>query len=256
MKAIILAAGIGSRLRPVTGKIPKALIEIGGTPVLEIVIRRLMKAGVKEIIINLHYLPEMLVDFLKVKNNFGLRIEFSRESELLDTGGGLKKAADFFDDGQPFFLHNADVLSNIDLNQMYRFHVGQGALATLAVKKRRSNRYFLFDKEGLLCGWGTSEPLTSFDSAQDRLPSPSKGEGKEREAMAFCGIHVISPEIFQKMSETGVFSINQVYLRLAGQGETIQAFRADDYYWADIGDEKKLKQVRQDIGKKVDKFIS
>jgi NDP-sugar pyrophosphorylase family protein len=239
MKAMILAAGVGSRLRPLTETCPKALIDINGAPVLEIVVKRLIKAGCAEIIINVFHLADMIVDFLRAKKNFGIRIEISRETELLDTGGGLKKAAAFFDDGQAFFLHNVDVLSNIDLKEMYRYHVEKEALATLAVQSRQTGRYFLFDENDRLSGW---ESVAENQKMLARTPQGNVAR------LAFNGIHLISPEIFSKMNETGVFSINQTYLRLAGEGEKILAFHTDEYFWRDIGRLKSLEEIRQEAG--------
>ncbi|HEV8672957.1 MAG TPA: nucleotidyltransferase family protein [Methylomirabilota bacterium] len=238
MKAMILAAGIGSRLRPLTDHCPKALVELNGVPMLEIVIRRLLGAGVDELVVNVFHLPEMIVNFLKSKRDFGIRIEVSRERELLDTGGGLKKVAHFFDDGAPFFLHNVDVVTDIDLSRMYRFHLDRPALATLAVQAKTSSRYLLFDGGGQLCGW---ESVVQ----SKRLWAGAPVERAER--LAFTGIHVVSPEIFPRMSEGGVFPIIRTYLGLAGRGERIQSFRADEWYWADIGGPAKLEEVRRQV---------
>jgi NDP-sugar pyrophosphorylase family protein len=238
MKAMILAAGVGSRLRPLTDTCPKALIDINGAPMLEIVLRRLMQAGCSEVVINVFHLAEMIVAFLRAKQNFGMRIEISHEAELLDTGGGLKKVASFFNDGQPFFLHNVDVLSNIDLNKMYRFHLEKNALATLAVQSRQTGRYFLFDEDDSLCGW---------ESRQENKQVLTRTPVGNAARLAFNGIHVISPKIFSKMIEPGVFSINQTYLRLAGAGEKILAFRMDDYFWRDIGRLEKLEESRREF---------
>ena len=237
MKAMILAAGVGSRLRPLTDTCPKALIDINGVPMLEIVLRRLIHAGCREIVINVFHLADLIVEFLQRRNNFGIRIEIFRESQLLDTGGGLKNAASFFDDGQPFFLHNVDVLSDIDLNKMYRRHLEHDALATLAVQARETSRYFLFDETDTLCGW---ESLNEHQKTLTRAPAGNVAR------LAFNGIHVLSPKIFSHMIETGVFSINQTYLRLAGAGEKIMAFRMDEYYWRDIGRLEKLQAIRQE----------
>jgi NDP-sugar pyrophosphorylase family protein len=239
MKAMILTAGVGSRLRPLTDTRPKALIEINGVPMLEIVLRRLIQAGFDEVIINVYHFADMIVDFLRTKENFGIRIEISREPELLDTGGGLKKVAGFFNDGQPFLVHNVDVLSNIDLNKMYRFHLKKSALATLAVQARTTGRYFLFDENGTLCGW---------ESVKENRIEWAKSAVANVRRLAFNGIHVISPQIFPKMNEEGIiFSINQAYLRLAGEGERILAFRVDDYFWQDIGSMDKLGKIRREI---------
>src|SRR5215469_2740989 len=155
MKAMVLAAGLGTRLRPLTDTRPKALVEIAGRTLLEITLTRLRSFGVSEVIVNVHHFADKVIDYLGGKQNFGMRIEISREDELLDTGGGLKKAGWFFlEDGrdEPFLLHNVDVLSNVDLGEMLQFHTDHHALATLAVQERRSLRYLLFDEHGELCG--------------------------------------------------------------------------------------------------------
>lgn len=234
MKAMILAAGVGSRLRPLTNSRPKALIELGGVPLLEHVLRRLVKAGVDSVIVNACHLPDQLEDFIERRRRPGLRIEVSREQELLDTGGGLKHASWFFDDSRPFFLHNADVLSGIDLARLYRFHLEGGSLATLSVRSRRSERRLLFDKQGSLRGRRSG---AGDDWAAGPVP--------RAEPLAFDGIHVVSPGIFSKLTETGAFSITQAYLRLAGLGERIAAFRSDAYPWADIGSPEKLAAARR-----------
>lgn len=236
MKAMILAAGLGSRLRPLTDACPKALIDINGVPLLEIVLRRLINAGCREVIVNVYHLADMVVEFLQ-RRNFGIRIEISRETELLNTGGGLKNAAHFFDDDQPFLLHNVDVLSDIDLNQLYRFHLEHGALATLAVQARQTSRYFLFDEHHLLCGW---------ESVKDDQKTVARTPAGKLTRFAFNGIHVISPQIFSKISESGAFSIVQTYLRLAAAGEKILAFPMDQYYWRDVGRLEKLEKIRRE----------
>jgi NDP-sugar pyrophosphorylase family protein len=236
MKAMILAAGVGSRLRPLTDETPKALIDVGGAPMIERVIRRLKSAGVTEVVVNLFHLGDRIVEFLASRGNFGLGIQYAREAELLDTGGGLKNAAWFFDDGRPFFLHNVDVLSEIDLDGLLQCHLKMGALATLAVQSRPSTRRLLFDKSGRLCG---------RESADD--VEWASGPVAPVDRLGFTGIHVIDPTIFPKMSETGVFPITRTYLRLAGEGEKVVAYRADGQYWQDIGSVEKLEEVRKYI---------
>jgi NDP-sugar pyrophosphorylase family protein len=231
---MILAAGVGSRLRPLTDETPKALVEVDGAPMIEHVIRRLRSAGVTEILVNLFHLGDRIVEFLVSKSDFGLRVAFTREAELLDTGGGVKNAAWFFDDGRPFFLHNVDVLSDIDLPGLLRFHCGAGALATLAVQSRPSSRQLLFDRGGMLCGRKTPEGSEW-----------ARGEVGDVAHLAFTGIHVIDPAIFPQMTETGAFPITRTYLRLAGEGARIAAFRADGSYWQDIGSPEKLKEARR-----------
>lgn len=236
MKAMIFAAGLGTRLRPLTATRPKALIEINQVPLLEIVIRRLLAVGVREIIINTHYLAGQIAAFLNAKNNFGVRIELSHEEELLDTGGGLQKAGYFFDDGKPFFVHNVDVISNIDLMAIYRQHLAQDCLATLAVKARKTSRYFLFDEAGQLCGWKSLQ--------ENRVEVAHTPAGQIHE-LAFDGIHVISPELLQRMTETGAFSILKTYLRLAGEGEKICAYRTEGFYWQDVGKIEQLEEINK-----------
>lgn len=229
MKAMVLAAGLGTRLRPLTDDRPKALVEISGRTLLEITLSRLKTFGIHEVIINAHHFAGMVVDYLKTNQNFGMKIEVSCEEILLDTGGGLKKAAWFFlqnsNSPDEFILHNVDVISTIDLNRMAEFHRATGALATLAVQKRNTSRYLLFDEQLELCG--------------RRLVKEQKTElvraSKPAYELAFSGIHVISERLLKLMTEEGIFSIIDVYLRLAGLGEKIVAFRADEYYWRDLG---------------------
>ena len=157
MKAMVLAAGLGTRLRPLSADRPKALVEIAGRTLLEITLSRLRTFGVNEVIVNVHHFADMLVDYLKANSNFEMRIEVSREDVLLDTGGGLKKAAWFLledesADSEPFILHNVDVVSTIDLRRMVQLHENSSSLVTVAVQKRDSSRQLLFDEQGQLCG--------------------------------------------------------------------------------------------------------
>jgi len=238
MKAMILAAGLGTRLRPLTDDRPKALVTVAGRTLLEIALARLRVFGVSEVIVNAHHYAEKIADYLKANDDFGMRIEVSREEELLDTGGGLKKAAHFFSGEQePFIVHNVDVISTIDLGRMMRFHMEQNALATLGVQERVTSRYLLFDEQGWLSGRRAG---SEFEA---ELARPAR----RMQALAFCGIHVISPEIFTKMSEQGVFSIISAYMKLAAQGEKIFAYRADDCYWRDLGRPESIVQAAADL---------
>jgi NDP-sugar pyrophosphorylase family protein len=242
MKAMVLAAGLGTRLRPLTDNRPKALVEIGGRTMLEITLTRLQTFGVREVIINLHHFADMVVEFLKSKNNFGMRIEISREEILLDTGGGLKKAAYFFledSSDQPFILHNVDVISTIDLHRMEQFHTDHQALATLAVQDRDTSRYLLFDDGLQLCGRRLGR-----DGKEEIVRSSGP-----LQALAFSGIHVISPRLLTIMREDGAFSIIDFYLRLAAQGEGIGGFCADEYYWRDLGKPEQITAAAPDLGK-------
>lgn len=228
MKAMIFAAGLGTRLRPLTDELPKALVDVNGAPMLELVLRGLAAAGADEFVINTHYFHEKIAAWLESKNNFGFRIELSREEAFpLETGGGLKKAAAFFNDGNPFFACNSDVYSEMDLGALYSAHSGSGALATLAVRERPSKRRLLFDAGMNLRGREGAEAPPGL------------------KPMAFSGIQVLSPEIFSKITETGVFSIAAVYLRLAAAGEKIMGFEDKTPFWCDIGDLERLGAVRR-----------
>ena len=240
MKAMVLAAGLGTRLRPLTDDRPKALVEVGGRTLLEIALARLRTFGIREVIVNVHHFADKVISFLKAHDNFGMRIEVSREDVLLDTGGGLKKAGWFFleDSGaEPFVLHNVDVVSTIDLQRMVAFHSETQALATLAVQQRDSSRQLIFDENLQLCGRriGKDQKATMVR------------EAKETQELAFSGIHIISPRLIMLMKEEGIFSIIDCYLRLAGGGEKIPAFRADEYYWRDLGKAADLQQAARDF---------
>ena len=244
MKAMILAAGLGTRLRPLTDDRPKALVEIAGRTLLEITLSRLRAFEVREVIINVHHRADMIVEYLKKNDNFGMGIEVSREEILLDTGGGLKKAAYFFLEDpseKPFILHNVDVISTIDLEKMVRSHSASQALATLAVQGREASRYLLFDQQLHLCG---------RRAARDSKPELVRSAEKVQD-LAFSGIHVISPRFLGMIIEEGVFSIISAYLRLAGDGEKIVGFRADEYYWRDLGKPENVKQAARDLEQKV-----
>jgi len=241
---MILAAGLGTRLRPLTDDRPKALVEIDGRTLLEITLSRLRKFGASEVIINVHHFADMIVEYLKANDNFSMRIEVSREDVLLDTGGGVKKAAHFLmeDSGrpeEPFIVHNVDVLSTIDLGRMVQLHTENQALATLAVQDRKTSRYLLFDHQGQLCGRRTG-------GDQPELVRPCQ----QLQALAFSGIHVISPRFLGMLVEDGAFSIITSYLRLAAHGENILAFRADEYYWRDLGSPENVARAAQDLKQK------
>jgi NDP-sugar pyrophosphorylase family protein len=286
MKAMILAAGLGTRLRPLTDTRPKALVELNGRTLLEITLTRLQSFGVTEAIINVHHFAEMVIDYLKSKNNFNMRLEISREDDqLLDTGGGLKKAAWFFqvdptrsdstDQDNPFILHNVDVISTIDLADMLQFHKENHALATLAVQSRQSSRQLLFNDQLQLSGRrisGHDDSVILSEAknpgtyaSQSPSPETTKGsthsplatshsplpQSKELSSsllpLAFSGIHILSPRLLPQLTETGPFSIIDSYLRLASQGQKIQAFRHDHSYWRDLGKPADLAQAAQDL---------
>jgi mannose-1-phosphate guanylyltransferase len=241
MKAMILAAGLGTRLRPLTNDRPKALVEIAGRTLLEITLARLRTFGIREVIVNVHHFADLVVAYLKARDNFGMRIEISREEVLLDTGGGLKKVGWFFLEpasrDEPFLLHNVDVLSTIDFMKMLQAHKTNQALATIAVQERESSRQLLFDEDQQLCGRRVG---------RDKQPEIAR-PAPQLDPLAFSGIHVISPRLFPLMKEEGIFSIIDSYLRLAACGEKIAAFRVDEYYWRDLGKPADLQQAAQDL---------
>jgi NDP-sugar pyrophosphorylase family protein len=246
MKAMVLAAGLGTRLRPLTNDRPKALVEVGGRTLLEITLARLRTFGVREVIVNVHHFADKVVSFLAAQNSFGMRIEVSREDVLLDTGGGLKRAGWFFLENsapadEPFIVHNVDVVSTIDLGRVVESHKENRALATLAVQQRDSSRQLLFDEQMRLCGRRAGRGAQPEMVRAVPRPQP----------LAFSGIHVISPRLLPLMKEDGVFSIIDCYLRLAGSGEKISGFRADEYYWRDLGKPNDLEQAARDMQKGV-----
>jgi NDP-sugar pyrophosphorylase family protein len=238
---MVLAAGLGTRLRPLTDDRPKALVEVAGRTLLEIALRRLASFGIREVIVNVHHFADLVVEYLKKNDNFGMRIEISREDVLLDTGGGLKKAAWLFLKGgsadEPLVVHNVDVISTIDFSRMVRSHQENQALATLAMQERETSRPLLFDEENRLCGRRVG---------RDQVPETVR-PSQETHALAFCGVHVLSPRLLPLLSEHGAFSIINSYLRLAGEGEKILAFRADEYYWRDLGKPENVAQADEDV---------
>lgn len=228
MKAMIFAAGLGTRLKPLTDNLPKALIPIAGKPLLEHVILKLKAAGFYEIIVNIHHFPELIIDFLKQNDNFGIHIEISDERvELLDTGGGIRKAAWFFEDGKPFLVHNVDILSNVDLNELYKQHTSTNSLATLVVSKRDTFRYLLFDDNKRLCGWINEKTGEVKPKGISHITGFNK--------LAFAGIQVLSPKIFDLMKTLdSKFPIMDFYLSNA-EMEKISGFVPNDFKMMDVG---------------------
>jgi len=235
MKAMVFAAGHGTRLKPLTDTRPKALIEVDGVPLLEITLKRLAAAGIREVIVNTHHFAGQVRDFIDSRSapSFGLwRVAISEERELLDTGGGLKKASWFFDDTMPFIAHNVDVLSDVDLAAFITAHTESGSLASLAVMPRETARPLLFDRDNKLVGRVTP--------GGPKLVRPIDGDPV---ALGFCGIHAISPALFPHITETGAFSIIDAYLRLASHGVNINASRIDGAKWRDCGRREDLRPL-------------
>ena len=228
---MIFAAGIGNRLKPLTNNCPKALIPMGGKPMLHSVIERLKYYGFNEVIINIHYLGEQVLDFLKQHSNFGIRIEISDETDkILETGGGLWKARHFFEDDKPFLVCNADVFTNINLKKFYEAHLQNNSISTVAVRERTSSRYLLFDDNDILCGW------KNMKTNELILPETPSGA---THPFAFSGYHIISPELFSFNKRVGTFSMVDWYLDIC-KDQVIKAFHHDHDIWIDIGSQEQL----------------
>ena len=237
---MILAAGLGTRLRPLTDRVPKALIEVGGVPILERVALRLIAAGADRLVINLHHLGDVVRDFVASRDCFGVEVVYSEEPDrALETGGGVLQAMPLLSGTSPFFLHNADILTDLPLEEMYMVHRTSGALATLAVMERSSSRYLLFDDEGL---------FGRVDEGKEIRIEARERRGAETR-LAFGGVHVIAGEFPALLTETGAFSILDPYLRLAGEGRRIVPYRIDGYHWIDIGKPDQLEEARRAFGR-------
>jgi N-acetyl-alpha-D-muramate 1-phosphate uridylyltransferase len=241
---MILAAGLGTRLRPLTDHTPKALVDVGGVPMLERVAIRLIEAGATRLIVNVHHHADQVERFLQERGGFGVDYRVSREEggEPLETGGGLKGARDLFESGEPFFMYNVDVLTDLDLAALYSAHLRRGPLATLAVSRRETSRPLLFDEIGLY-GRLDKRPGGKLDVMRD--PRGATAE------VGFTGVHVLSPEIFGKLSESGKFGITSVYLRLAGEGERILPYDASDASWMEVGTLERLEEARKAVPPKL-----
>lgn len=242
MKAMIFAAGLGSRLKPLTDTMPKALVPVAGRPMLEHVILKLKASGFTELVINIHHFGEQIIDFLEANNFFGLTIHISDERNLLlDTGGGIKKARPFFDTtDEPFLVHNVDILSDIDLKALYDYHLKNGGEATLLASQRKTSRYLLFDAENKLCGW------TNKDTGQVKPEGFLYDKSLYRE-YAFSGIHVLSPSIFRLLDAPrweGKFSIMDFYIDTCRQA-TLSGYLTDHLHLIDIGKPETLAKAEE-----------
>lgn len=243
MKAMIFAAGLGTRLRPLTDHMPKALVPVAGKPMLEHVIVRLKEYGFTDITVNIHHFGQQIIDFLQANQNFGITIHISDErGELLDTGGGIKKARPFLEGSEPFLVHNADILSDINLKEFYQHHLKSGAEATLLVSERKTSRYLLLDEENNLKGWINK-------STGEVKPQGFRYEENSLKEMAFGGMHVISPTLFQFMENEkwqGKFSIIPFYLDVC-QATKIQGYPLQGFRWFDIGKPETLSLAEETL---------
>lgn len=236
---MLFAAGLGTRLRPLTNDRPKALVELNGQTLLERNILLLKKHGIEELVINVHHFADKLMEFVQSKDYFGLEVHFSDErEELLETGGGLKKAENWLKGEEPFVVMNSDLVTDIDLKKMFNFHQQHQGLATLAVRQRESSRKLLFDREGRLCGWRNEKTRETRQArpADDAIP------------YGFSGIHIINPRLFQLIQQEGAFSITPLYLELA-KTEDIFAYPHDQDIWFDVGKLDTLSAAKKILAK-------
>jgi NDP-sugar pyrophosphorylase family protein len=236
MKAMIFAAGLGTRLKGETRERPKALVEVGGKPLLQHAIEKLKNSGFAEIVVNVHHFSDLVIQFLN-KNDFGLPIHISDESEkLLETGGGLKKAQPFLTGSSPILLYNVDILNNIDIQKAIREHRKSTALATLIVMQRETQRYLKFNEENELVGWINKKTGETIVCREQDFVSAKE--------LAFSGIHIIEPEIFDFMPQEDCFPIMDLYLELA-KTKTIKGYFDDSDLWMDVGKPEHLEQARK-----------
>jgi len=223
MQAMILAAGLGTRLKPITDDIPKALVEVNGKSLVEIAIRNLIENDFRRIIINVHHFADKVKEFIS-KNTFAADIFISDESDLLlDTGGGIKIAKKFFDDS-PILIHNVDIICDLDLKEFYQYHLSDDSIASLVVSNRKSNRYLLFNNDNILCGW---QDVKKDEKIIVR-------EELKLNQLAFSGIHILNPQLIEEFPKEKVFSIIKAYLQIA-EKEEIHAYVSDDMKWIDVG---------------------
>jgi MurNAc alpha-1-phosphate uridylyltransferase len=233
MKAMILAAGRGTRLRPFTDHTPKALFPVGKYTLLELTILYLRRFGVNEFVINVHHHAQQIIDYLDMNNGFGLSYTISDEtSRLLDTGGAIVHARKYLEGEQPFVMMGIDVLTNLDLGAMLQYHRQKNALVTLAVKDRPTSRSLLFDSDLRLCGW------------RDNNSGAVKGDqiSREKYALGFSVVHILEPGIFNYISEKGEFSITDLYLRLMVD-HLITGFRHDNSAWLEFGRAEMIREL-------------
>lgn len=245
MKAMIFAAGLGTRLKTLTEHKPKALVECNGHTLLEYAIRNLKHSGFDEIIINVHHFSEQIISYIQ-SNDFGVSITISNESdELLDTGGGLLKAKDFFIGNEPFLVCNVDILCTIDFKKMIDYHTKHNALATLAVSSRNTSRYLLFDENNQLCAWENRKTQEQKIVRQREHYTP----------LAFSGIQIISPKIFDYITESGKFAIMDLYLRLAAN-QPIIAYDHTGDFWLDVGKFEEFESIEQQVKNRKFDFLN
>lgn len=231
---MILAAGFGTRLKPLTNYRPKALAQIGSYTLLQILLLKLKAQGINHVCVNVHHLGDQIISYLKAHQNFGLNIYISEEDEILDTGGGLKYAAPYFEDAEAVLIHNVDIISDLDFSDLIKFHFSHKGLASLVCSQRKSNRYFKFDEEMQLCGWGnhiTGKEIISRSCTHSQN-------------LAFSGIHIVSPAFFDLLGSKTKFSVIDSYLDLA-KTQNIFGIVKPTNYWLDVGKVDDLGQAQE-----------
>lgn len=223
MKAFILAAGLGTRLRPLTYRLPKALLPVAGKPAIFHIINHLKSAGVKEVIINRHHLPNKFDTILGNGSRFKIKIRYSNEKKLLDTGGGLKKV-EYFLKYKTFIMYNCDVMTDIDLEEMIKFHKKNKNLVTLLASNKHRPKHLFVDRDGKV---------------------RSIGADIEKKNYAFCGIHVIEPFIFEHIPKGKPISIISTYKTLIGKGVPIHIFPLGKAFWQEIGSMESYEEINK-----------
>jgi len=234
---MIFAAGLGTRLRPLTDTLPKALVRVGGKPLLQWNIEKLIAAGIHDIVVNVHHFPDQIRAFLASRHNFGITVHISDESdEILDTGGGLKKAAHLLAGNEPILVHNVDILSNLDLNLLLDYHLFQNALATLVVRERKTDRNLLFDPQMRLTGW--------INTKTGEIKEPVPGINLYSKMLAFSGIQILDPSFLPLMTGSGKFSLIDTYLQLASD-QRIIGYEDHSSLWIDVGKPEQLAEAER-----------
>ncbi len=238
MKAIILAAGYGTRLLPLTRDVPKALIKLAGKPLLEILLNKLLASGFDEIAVNVHHHAVMIQAYLEeFSEKHNATIHISHETQVLDTGGGIIKMIPLLGYNAPILVHNVDIISNINLRELFEKHSSLQADVTLAVQERKTDRYLLFDESMNFCGRGLPDLQTK------RLVRQPAGNVH---FLAFCGIQVIRPKIFTNY-ELSKFSSIDLYIDHAKKGGSVIGAQYDNVYWRDIGKLNALQAAERDV---------
>jgi len=232
VKALLFAAGLGTRLKEHTQDKPKAMVCLAGKPLIQHAIEHLKKYGITDITVNVFHFAEQVISYLEENNSFGIDIHVSDERpQLLDTGGGLKKAGDYLKGDEPILIYNVDVISNLDLNVLLKYHQEQKALATLVVRQRETSRYLMFDQNLQLAGW------KNFSNGETIISRPESFA--DAQPLAFSGIHIVQPELLDLITEEGKFPIMDLYLRLA-KDHSIKAFIDRSDLWMDLGKPEQL----------------